>query len=660
MIHLTRRDVLSLGLAAALGPRPATADRPRRNVHEQILDLAGKLQAQRRARFAAVRSKEDLAGLQKTLREKFLALLDGLPKSDGLPPVRKLGRLEGDDYWVEKLVFESFPGYFVSALLYRPKKGGGPLPGIISPCGHSAVGKAAAAYQILHVNLAKRGFVVLTYDPVGQGERSQFWDARRGRSRYNLTCGEHCVLGNPLYLLGTSLARYRVWDGIRALDYLASLEDVNADRLGCVGNSGGGTLTAYISALDPRVRAAVIGCYITTLPRRMGNRIQADPDSDPEQDVFGFVGDGIDHAGLLALRAPRPTLLCAARRDFFPIEGTRETFAEAAHLYEVAGARERVSRVEADQKHGLTRPLRQAAYAWFQRWLAGRPDGRAEEVAVTPRSARDLQVCPDGQVNISFKSRSLLPLAWEVFKKRKKAARRSVKGLLNLDPELADFRLADIAPRGKPGPHYLLCINGNETADWRTEKAFLQACGQAGVAVGVVDVRGVGKLRADLQVRGHDYADPLCGVEENIAYNAFLVGKSLVGMRVADVLAVVKSLLARNKAARLVLCARRDVALVACLAATLEPGIRAVAVEGMFLSFHPLFEPPGRAVNASTILPRLLRDFGDVPEVLAALAPRLVLAAAPVAPLPRRLPHVRVMEKSLAREPRVLLDWLLP
>ena len=102
------------------------------------------------------------------------------------------------------------------------------------------------------------------------------------------------MLGNALYPLGTNLARYRIWDGIRGLDYLASLPEVDAQRLGCVGNSGGGTLTAYIAALDDRVKAAAIGCYITTLPRRMGNRIQADPDADPEQDIAGFVSAGID------------------------------------------------------------------------------------------------------------------------------------------------------------------------------------------------------------------------------------------------------------------------------------------------------------------------------------------------------------------------------
>src|SRR5262249_32222284 len=293
--------------------------------------------------------------------------------------------------------------------------------------------------QALHVELAKGGYIVLTDDPVGQGERSQFWDGEKGKSRFGLGCGEHAVLGNPLYLLGTSLARYRIWDGMRGLDYLTSLEEVDAKKLGCVGNSGGGTLTAYIAALDPRVAVAAICCYLTTLRRRMGNRVPDDPPADPEQDLFGFVSEGIDRAGLLALRVPRPTLLGTARFDFFPIEGARETFAEAKKLFEAAGAGERIERAEAAEKHGLTLPLRTAVYEWFDRWLAGRKDaGKVEEVAVKPRATNELLVCESGQVNRTFQSRPLLPLALEEFNKQKKAPRSSLRELLRLDPDAAD------------------------------------------------------------------------------------------------------------------------------------------------------------------------------------------------------------------------------
>jgi pimeloyl-ACP methyl ester carboxylesterase len=645
--------LLSLAFPAFAAEKP--------DLHQQLLDLAAQQQRERRARFGTVASRADLDTLQKSLREKFVRLLGGLPPNEGVPPARIVGRIEAEDHLIEKLVFESSPGHFVSALLYRPKKIAGRLPGIISPCGHSADGKAAATYQILHLNLVKRGYIVLTYDPVGQGERSQFWDTERLKSRFNLVCGEHAVLGNPLYLLGTSLARYRIMDGMRAIDYLASLPEVDAERIGCVGNSGGGTLTAYIAALDPRVQAAAIGCYITTLPRRMGNRIQADPDADPEQDIAGFVSEGIDHAGLLALRVPRPTLLAAAQFDFFPIEGARESFAEARKLYRVAGAEERVVMVEAAEKHGLSLPLRKAIYAFFGHWLAGRKvEAEASEITVKPRPAQELLVCKDGQVNVTFRSRHLLTGALEEFDARRKPARdrTPLAKLLRLDPDEADYRSVEIAP-GKSGDDTLIvCVNGTESRRWQEEKGFLGALEKCGHAVFVIDPRGVGALRPNLSVRGHDYADPLAGVEENLAYNAFLVGKSLLGMRVTDVQAAVRKLAAQTKRSRIVLCGRRDAALVACLTAAVEPSVTHLAMEQMPLTFRWYFDPVGRPINAASIVPALLRDHGDLDVVLAAIAPRKMLAAAALGHTSERLPTLQLTEGLFSESGSVLTDWL--
>lgn len=656
MSAISRRQFLGTTIAASASLATA-ADAQPVNVHQQLLDLADEQERQRRARFAAINTRADLEGLQRSLREKFLHLLGGLPESRGVPPVRRLGHIDADDYVVDKLVFESFPGYFVPALLYKPKKTTGRCPGVISPCGHSAVGKAAGPYQMLHINLVKRGYVVLTYDPVGQGERSQFWDVARGRSRFNLTCGEHAVLGNPLYLLGSSLARYRIWDGMRGIDYLASLPEVDPTKIGCVGNSGGGTLTAYIAALDPRVAVAAICCYITTLPRRMGNRIQTDPDADPEQDIFGFVSEGIDHAGLLALRAPRPTLLGTARFDFFPIEGARESFAEARRLFEVAGVGQNIERAEAAERHGLSLPLRRAVYDWFERHLAGRqPPGLLEEIKVTPRPTKELLVCPTGQVNQALLSRSLLPLALVELQRRSKPARAPLRNLLPLDPAHADFRLTEVAAGSTPPLATIVLLNGNESRDWRDEKALLADLAGRRYRLVVLDPRGVGALRPELSVRGHEYADPLAGVEENIAYNAFLVGKSLVAMRVTDVLAAVRKLRGENQP--IILCGRRDAALVACLAAAIEPAIRQVAVEEMRLSYLPLFGAEGQPINAASILPNMLRDFGDIPDVLAQIAPRRLLVAGASGRIDRPLASMHFAEQHFSREPRVLTDWL--
>jgi cephalosporin-C deacetylase-like acetyl esterase len=586
-------------------------------------------------------------------------LIGGFPEPAGTPRVQTTGTVEGDDYLVEKLVYESLPGYFVPALLYKPKKTDSRLPAVLSPCGHSTVGKAEATYQILHINLVKRGYVVLTYDPVGQGERSQFWDAEKGRSRFNLDCGEHAVLGNPLYLIGSSLARFRIWDGLRGLDYLVSRRDVDPKRIGCVGNSGGGTLTAYIAALDARVAAAAICCYITTLPRRMGNRIQEDPSADPEQDIFGFVSEGIDHAGLLALLAPRPTLLGTARFDFFPIEGARESFAEAKRLFAVLGAEDRIERVEAQARHGLSPPLRQGVYRWFDRWLAGRPDREpTPEFAVRPRTARDLLVCADGQVNRTFSSRPLLPLALEEFERKPKPPKAAIAAILRLDPELADPRIDQVTGGEQRSKTIVLCVNGNETRDWREEAGFLDSLRKSGHAVFIVDPRGAGRSRTALTTRWNDYADPLSGVEENIAYNAFLVGKSLVGMRVADVIAAVGRLREKLKPDQIVVCGRRDGALTALLAAAVEPSITHVAVEELRLSFRSLFSARGTPINAASILPAMLERLGDVSDILKLIAPRKVLISTGVGEEQRPVPHLETVSAPFTVNTRQVLDWI--
>jgi pimeloyl-ACP methyl ester carboxylesterase len=662
MSPLTRRELIQLGLASSVGWAPgvgAQTNTGPASVHEQLLDRAGRQEERRRARFAAVKSKVDLELLQKELRQTLLRLLGSFPERREAPPARIVATVDAGDYLVEKLVYESFPGYFVSALLYEPIKINSPLPAVLSPCGHSSDGKAERTYQILHVNLVKRGYVVMAYDPVGQGERSQFWDAEKHRSRFNLSCGEHAVLGNPLYLIGTNLARYRIWDGLRGLDYLTSRSEVDPARVGCVGNSGGGTLTAYISALDSRVSAAAICCYITTLRRRMGNRIKDDPSADPEQDFFGFISEGIDHAGLLVLLAPRPTLVGAARLDFFPIEGARESFEEAKRLFEIAGVPDRVKRVEADERHGLTPPLRKAVYAWFEQWLGNRHvTDSVEEIAVTPRPAGELLVCTSGQVNQTFQSRPLLSLALEEFDRRGKPSRVPLRDLLGLDPELANPVISEISRRSGDGKTLVLCVNGNEARDWREETELLRALARHGLAVSVIDPRGVGRLRPAFNVWGRDYADPLDGVEENIAYNAFLVGKSLLGMRVTDVLVGVHKLLKAERARQLVLCGRRDAALIVALAAAIEPSITHVATEAMLLSFRSLFAARGVPINAASILPGILERFGDVADVLAQVAPRKTLIAAGVGERYREMPSVTATRELFTKDARLLVDWL--
>ena len=148
------------------------------------------------------------------------------------------------------------------------------------------------------------------------------------------------------------------------------------------------------------------------------------------------------------------------------------------------------------------------------------------------------------------------------------------------------------------------------------------------------------------------------GVEENIAYNAFLIGQSLLGMRVADVLAAIKKLTSKVQPRQIVLCGRRDAALMASFTAAIEPAVTGVALEEMLLSFTSLFAASGIAINAASILPRMLRDYGDLADLFAAIAPRPVLVAQSVGMLERSPASIRVEKGRFTEDPRMLTKWL--
>jgi hypothetical protein len=305
----------------------------------------------------------------------------------------------------------------------------------------------------------------------------------------------------------------------------------------------------------------------------------------------------------------------------------------------------------------MTLPLRRAVYGFFDRWVGGRNDASTEEIPVKPRPVKELLVCADGQVNVTFHSRLLLPRALEEFQRQKKPPRAPLRDLLGLDHEQGSANITEVAAGPSNPPFTLLLINGNESPDWREEKEFLRAMARE-QRVMIVDPRGAGKLRLNLSVRGRDYADALDGVEENVAYNAFLVGKSIVGMRVADMLAAVEARKKIAPAEKIVLCGRADAALVACFAAAVQPAIAAVATESMRLSFLPMFSADARPCNAASILPGLLQRFGDIADVLAQIAPRKILVAAGEDQLARSVPSVTALKGRFTAEPLRLTNWL--
>src|ERR1051326_7868137 len=383
-----------------------------------------------------IRNEKDLFQLQRVLRTKLLEMIGGLPeRKTPLNPV-VTGTIQMDGFHIEKLIFESLPSVYVSALLYVPDDKHEPHPAVLVPCGHSANGKVY--YQALCQRLVQRGYVVICWNPVGQGERSQFWDAKAKKSRYNLICAEHAVMGNLAYLARTNLARWEIWDGIRALDYLLTRPEVDSNRINITGTSGGGFQTAHIAALDDRIKAVAPSCYITALPMRIYNRIFKDPDSDPEQDLYGMISNGIDHPGLLLTMYPRPVFVAAAVLDFFPIEGTYKTFHEVSDLYVRFQHADRNSMHESYNGHQYSAENQEAALEFLDHFN-GMP-ARHELAPVKELNEKQLQVTQSGQPITDFENaKSVMDLIREYYEERKSGRKISLKEMYysGLYPQIA-------------------------------------------------------------------------------------------------------------------------------------------------------------------------------------------------------------------------------
>ena len=387
------------------------------------LDEAWRQDEAQQKVWESIQTEADLQRIQKNMRASLLDMIGSLPdhKTDLHP--RITGKIQMEGFSIEKLIFESLPGIYVTALVYVPDDHSTKHPAVLVPAGHATNGKIH--YQVLSQRLASRGYIVIAWDPVGQGERSQFWDAKAGKSRYNLICAEHAVMGNLAYLAGSNLARWEIWDGMRAVDYLLTRADVDSDRISITGTSGGGTQATLIAALDPRIRVVAPSCYITSMPMRMGNRIFADPDSDPEQDLFGTLSKNVGYTGLLLLIYPRPVIVASAVLDFFPIEGARKSFRETQRVYERLNHADRIAMTEGYHGHQYSDENQEAALDFLDRF--NRMPLRRGLLAAKELPDKDLLCTQSGQVMLDEKdARSLMDVIREYYEERKSTTHRNL------------------------------------------------------------------------------------------------------------------------------------------------------------------------------------------------------------------------------------------
>lgn len=601
---------------------------------EFTLDYIERLDKRRRKRFEALETPLELAELQRHVREKLAEMWGPFPEERTSLNVHHVGSVERQGLVVEKLIYESRPQHFVTANLYRPKGAEGKLPAVIFSSGHAAIGKAYEPYQRFCALMAHSGFVVLAWDPISQGERLQLWDKATQASIVGPGTREHKVLGNQCYLLGLNLMQYRVWDAIRAIDYLESRPDVDKHRIAMAGNSGGGMETLQLAPFEPRIQAAVCGSAVASFRHKTEAMLIA----DPEQILFGTLRHGIDHPELLAAFAPRPLMIGSPQRDYVPIEGARETFRAVAKVYSIYGAADKISLFETDDEHGLNREMRRAAADWLVRWLGNEGQAVGEEPDEI-FSEEELRCTSNGQVAASLGGRTVLAMN-QIYADKVAPHRAVPRGRHEHEIYRNDIKnkVSEIIRAG----HYrreagvvipdrvfdvgafargvaLVCADAGKD-DPAVRRGVIDPLIASGYRVVGVDVRGWGETAPDMPRAAVRFS-----WDDFFAYRALEAGRPLLGQRVKDFLASARN---RTENRDWLVVGVGAGALVAAHAAVLEGRISRLVTVGGLLSYRSLIDDPLTKQPFSSFLPGVIGSY-DVRDLYAAVAPRPVLVLNP-------------------------------
>lgn len=338
-----------------------------------------------------------LAERRIRMRDAFLEAMGGLPPVDTPLLARTTGTAREPGLLIENIVFHSRPDHPVTGNLYLPDSAANPGAAVLFLCGHEPDSRLSPLYQRVCRQLAAAGLIVLSIDPLGQGERLGYMPATADGIAIAPGTHEHQHTGAQCLPLGDALARYFVHDAMRAIDYLLTRPEIDPARIGVTGNSGGGTQTAMLMACDERLAAAAPATFIMNRQLYM----HAGGVQDAEQVWPGLSGLGFDHEDLLLLFSPKPLHVLAVSSDFFPIEATQRTVSRARRFWELEHAKTGLELTVDDATHSYTVRLGEAAADFFSRVLLGYPMVMDREVDINQlKLPRELWSTASGQVLI--------------------------------------------------------------------------------------------------------------------------------------------------------------------------------------------------------------------------------------------------------------------
>ena len=384
----------------------------------------------------ALSSKSAAQKYVGNVKQKIREVMGTLPERGDLH-AQVTGRVQGPGFYVEKIIFQSEPGRYVTAHLYLPDKHQQPLPACIEMCGHGLTGKGNGS--VLAARMALMGIATMVVDPIAQGERLQLID-ENGKDLTRGVTTEHTLLNPAFELLGTSMAAQIAFDNSRAIDYLVSRTDIDATRIGAYGFSGGGTECSYLLGIDDRIQASCIGLYFSSRARTL----ETQGPSDGCQQISGEGSARLEIADFALANAPRPFLVLDGKYDFVDHWGALQAFKEVQKLYKVLDCADRVGQYYAEDGHATPEDVQQQMLSFFGKWLLG----NKREIPTLPNGywrGNDMLCTKSGQVNTEYadaKSTMQMTVSWmdaakssrdAFLKGNKKTIIQKIRQLLGID-----------------------------------------------------------------------------------------------------------------------------------------------------------------------------------------------------------------------------------
>jgi dienelactone hydrolase len=625
----------SIGILLApvilLAQAPAPTEDARKSLMSYLSGLGAAQLAQRQEAMKSIATRLDAERRQSEVRKKILDMMGGLPEHHGAVRTKEFGVIEESGFRVEKIAYESLPDFWVTANVYVPA-GPGPFPAVILSPGHGPGKESQANWA---ANLAHNGVLSLAIDTFGAGERLQHYDPELETSKVEPS-GEHEHASLSTLLIGKHVSRYFVNDGMRGVDYLTQRKDVNAAHIGAFGCSGGGTVTAYLAALDPRISVVATACYISSYQEIL-NSTGA---QDAEQTLPNFVANGLDFADWVELCAPRPYAIVSTANDMFPFAGARATFDEVKRFYSLYGAGDRVQFITGPGGHGNLGPISQQILDFLVQNLRG----SAPAVEFKPFASahpEQLTATPSGQISTSIGGTTVEEINRQEARSVIVSGRPDVRAVaaitahpgekprvtvagqtivLHSEPGMDIGGLLLISDR--PGPKPAVLMMQETPRERMAATPDVQRLLKSGHVILLLQPRGIandGPAFAPQQTN-------ILGANTALALQAMAVGRGLVGMRADDMIRAIDWLVSLPDVdpAAITVYGRGPEAMAALHAAVVDQRIFHLVLENLLVSYRAALDAPLHRNLSDIVLPGVLRHY-DVNDLLKAIAPRDVV-----------------------------------